>query len=546
MNFESFYFYTNQRALKRYLINYKIEPSAYYNDQNITLSDRGQNFLLFWKGRISVETILKNGEPDGGDIPVVLEVFLPTGTVADAYSENGTIGSAKISDCKDAYAVKIVSPVSFFNVIGIFYVDKQIRFLQGDTTLVIPEQLISGEPYTAPSAIDASVVDNVIRAITKASDCILENVDEDDESELSADILSGSADETDEEKSIKDKSVKEDKLIAAYAMFVQGRTPFDGRLTSRLYSVLNASGAAFDRFVRDNFYKDVPQDVVYGNVTNISVIENDYISALKGISCDGVFASAVSVILNHTYSVDDKECFLNGFLSGIRDAAIKNEISEVFADRRARTRLTSLQKTNPELIPIYFLYTFFDYKLDRFCDNITEFGLDKNAGIAYVTLSLWALLHGMGDIFREYKNIELLYAVTRNAIGGTIIDYEHFVEANKIASKDGCVIFDSISCAYTNIKIEYAYCVGTHEKNIRELVAALKEELKDVFDFRYTRLRNAVSSREDEISDRDFMLNKETIHKKYLQLRKEKSQTVKKSKKRSQMQISFFDDKGEI
>ena len=102
MNFESFYFYTNQRALKRYLINYKIEPSAYYNDQNITLSDRGQNFLLFWKDRISVETILKNGELDGGDIPVILEVLLPTEIVADAYFKNGTIGSAKISDCKDA------------------------------------------------------------------------------------------------------------------------------------------------------------------------------------------------------------------------------------------------------------------------------------------------------------------------------------------------------------------------------------------------------------------------------------------------------------
>ena len=205
MNFESFYFYTNQRALKRYLINYKIEPLAYYNDQNITLSDRGQNFLLFWKGKISVETILKNGEHDGGNIPVVLEVLLPTEIVADAYSENGTIGSSKISDCKDAYAIKIVSPVSFFNVIGIFYVDKQIRFLQGDTTLVIPEQLISGKPYAASSAIDASVVDNVIRAFTKSSDCILENVDEDDESELSADILSSSADETDEEKAIKKK-----------------------------------------------------------------------------------------------------------------------------------------------------------------------------------------------------------------------------------------------------------------------------------------------------------------------------------------------------
>ena len=105
MKFESFYFYTNQRALKNYLVNYKIEPSLYRNELNRTLSDLGQNFLLFWKSEIGAETILKNCKTDGGDIPVVLKVLLPAETVVEAYFADETIKSAKISECSTAYAV---------------------------------------------------------------------------------------------------------------------------------------------------------------------------------------------------------------------------------------------------------------------------------------------------------------------------------------------------------------------------------------------------------------------------------------------------------
>ena len=162
MKFESFYFYTNQRALKNYLVNYKIEPSVYRNELNRTLSDLGQNFLLFWKSEIGVETILKNCKTDGGDIPVVLKVLLPAETVVEAYFSDETIKSAKISECSTVHAVKFACPVSFFNVTDIFYVDKQIQFLQGDTTLIIPKQLIRNEPFTAFSALDDNIVDGVI------------------------------------------------------------------------------------------------------------------------------------------------------------------------------------------------------------------------------------------------------------------------------------------------------------------------------------------------------------------------------------------------
>ena len=84
MEFESFYFYTNQRALKNYLVNYKIEPSSYRNELNGTLSDLGQNYLLFWKSGIDTEVVQNTCKTNGVDIPVVLKVLLPTYKIIEA------------------------------------------------------------------------------------------------------------------------------------------------------------------------------------------------------------------------------------------------------------------------------------------------------------------------------------------------------------------------------------------------------------------------------------------------------------------------------
>ena len=539
MKFESFYFYTNQRALKNYLVNYKIEPSIYRNELNRTLSDLGQNFLLFWKSEIGVETILKNCKTDGGDIPVVLKVLLPAETVVEAYFSDETIKSAKISDSDTAYAVKSNSPVSFFNVTDIFYVDKQIQFLQGDTTLIIPKQLIRNEPFTALSALDDNIVDSVINSFSKTKDNVFSDEDEDDETEFGADILSGFTDETAEEKDVREKSQKEDKLVAAYLMFIQGKTLFDGRFSQRIYSVTGSSEIPFDKVIHDNFYKKVSQKIVSENIRYLQAKDIDYISCLRECKFDDIYTPAITALLNNRYSYDDKDRFLSDYIAGINDTA-RNEITEIFADKRARNRIALLIKDNPELVPIYFLYTFFDYRLDRFCENITEFGLDKE-GFANVTLSLWALLHGMGDLYSEYKNLELLYAVTCKVNDGCI-DYKQFTESNKIASKKDCIMLDNLSCHYTNLKIEYYHCIGAHAEKIKKYIDNLAAELKYSFDFQYVSLKNALKVTESEISDREIIANKDIIHKQYLQsVAEEKPKKPRKTSKKTQDQISFID-----
>jgi len=540
MQFELFYYYTNLRALKNFLINYKIEPSSYRNENDLTLSDLGQNFLLFWKRECSIETILKHCKTDGNDVPVVLKVYLPSELNVEAYFDDGTMKNVTVAECKDSYVVKIDEPISFFNVSNIFYVDKPITFLQGDTTLVIPSNLIEKSPYEPLSPIKDEIADKILKSFSKSIDEFGSDGDDDDEEDLQSSILSGIADESDTEKSIKAESLKEDKLIAAYAMFVQGKILFDGKLTRRIYTALDASDISFDKFICDNFYKIVPQKIVTDNIRYIPSRDNDYIQCLKGLYYDEIYSPVISVLLNNNYAPDDKDRFLSDYLSEINDETIKAEIAEIFADKRARNRFSALQSDNPKILPVYFLYTFFDYRLDRFCENLTEFGLDKKDGFANVTLSLWTLLHGMGDLYTEYKNIELLYAITRKFKKDKCLGYDDFTKINRIQHQKDCVIADDLACRYQNLKIEYCYCVDSHKEKICKLISELKKELSEEFDFQYLQLKSALKSTKAEITDQEIIANKEAIHSRFLKLAAEqKPKKSRKTSKKTSAQQSF-------
>lgn len=538
MEFETFYFYTNQRALKNYLVNYKIEPVAYRNESNMTLSDLGQNYLLFWKNGIDANVVMKHCKSDNSNVPVVLKVSLPSDRIVEAFFPNDNIKTVKIADCASAYAVKIVYPITFFNVSDIFYIDKQIQFLQGDTTLIIPKQLFKKEAYKISEGLNDSIVNCVIKSFSKPEEgSLLE--DEDDEAELNINILSDYTCENDVEKNIREASQKEDRIIAAKLMFIQGKTPYDGSFTPRLHSVIDRCGIPFDKIIYDNFYKNVLPDIVSNNIRYLSGNDDFYIAVLTGRKTDEVYAPAISAILQNNYSYDDKERFLNDYLVRI-DASSREQIKEVFADRRVRNRIRLLLNDNPKLVPIYFLYTFFDYRLDRFCDNIIEYDLVKE-GCANITLSLWGLLHGMADVYSEYKNYELLYAIANKDNDGCV-GYEQFARNNSIVSKKDYVLIDNISCGYINPKIEYYHCVGMHDEKIKKLIDSLTKELKNVFDFQYVSLKSILKSTNTNISDTEILANKDAIHKRYLQLlQKAKTKKQRKSSKPMPIQASIFD-----
>ena len=167
-------------------------------------------------------------------------------------------------------------------------------------------------------------------------------------------------------------------------------------------------------------------------------------------------------------------------------------------------------------------------------------GLDKE-GFANITLSLWALLHGMGDLYSEYKNLELIYAITCK-VSDSCIDYAKFVEINKITSREDGVVLFNLACNYINHKIEYYHCAGKAEKEIKKLIGNLQKELKKMpFDFRYAMLNNVLKSVKPEISDEEIIANKDIIHNGYLKLLQNNTQKAEESSKANQIQTTIWD-----
>ena len=149
-------------------------------------------------------------------------------------------------------------------------------------------------------------------------------------------------------------------------------------------------------------------------------------------------------------------------------------------------------------------------------------------------------MHGMGDLYTEYKNIELLYAITRKFKKDKCLGYDDFTKINRIQHQKDCVIADDLACRYQNLKIEYCYCVDSHKEKICKLISELKKELSEEFDFQYLQLKSALKSTKAEITDQEIIANKEAIHSRFLKLAAEqKPKKSRKTSKKTSSQQSF-------
>lgn len=547
-DFLPFYLYTNLRSLKRYLVNYKIQPSAFDGTARYTLSDFGQDFLIFWRREVAVETIRHYCKADANDIPVVLQVYLPPHLKVEAFSETTDTKQCVLSKCAASAAVKVSDPIPFLNVIKILSVDQPLTFLQGDTTQNIPYVLLGDTPYTAPDDAIGEATVAAVQAICNPAIALPDDDAEDDEGTT----LFGTQDGFDSpqgENAVRRRSLKQDKIIASYAMFIQGKKPFNSTMTHRLYAALSPDKRSFSDYIQEVFYPLVDRQTVSDCVRS-SAVDGRYIETFNRLvygngSADDLLGEAISVLLCHTYTADDRAMFRDDFLAAIEDDETRAKVAECLTDPRVRNRMQELRDDLPDLIPLYFLYAFFDYGLDRFCENIVEYKLDA-AGYDNVVLALWALLHGINDIYGEYKPVSLLYALMRKDNSSMCIDYTTFSKLNHIKHRSKIDReFQGVYCSYENAKIEYRFCVGDAEQNIRKLLCDLGSELEQVFDFRYAAIRRALQVSLSEVTREEIQANRKTIHDRYLQLTQKQMPKKAKSKKKSSNQPSFFDGMGD-
>lgn len=531
MPFEPFFFYTNLTTLKRFLVKYAIFPLPCGNNQSNGLSNDGQGNLLFWKNQVDIDTVTTFCQTEANDSPIVLQVLLPTSLANTADEFN---------------IVRTTEQIPFFNVSNILYVTNPVRFLQGDTTLVIPTQLVDKRQYCPTNVLDRNTTEQAIAKYLPHF--ATTEIDLDDEFE-DDDITSEQA----ESSPFVERIDKSDRLAAAYLMFVQGTTPFDYTLNPQLYYSLDGK-VPYAEFINKTTYPTVPQTIVKAHCEKLDAQSRAYLSALKNSQSGNidriVYSAAIIALMQVSCSVQDKTRFLQIFSDEL-PTEMQQTVNDVFSDKRARNRIATLKLTAPSLASIYFLYTFWDYRFDRFCENMTEFELNSR-DFANVTLSLWALLHGTDDVYTEYKNIELLYAVKNlPSICNErqyCLPYSEFAQINNVKNK-GKIQISTLHCDYVNYTIEYHYCADEKTAEITKLVKELKCTLDDTFDFVYADLRKRIDSIYISTVDSNVIWkNRLVIHKKFNELidnsttKQKKPRTSRKKSKETARQQSIFDN----
>lgn len=533
MGYEQYYFYTNQRLLKEYLRNYKLDPMIDNDAQIPLLSETPDHRLIFWKYLISKNLLEKYCKFEANDNPVVIKILIPQTLIHPVLSETFQEKDA-YSEWNENSVIQIAESIPFFNVSEIVGMGKDIQFLQGDTTVIEPKHLIGSELYQPLNP----VCDELIEAVVAGYSCINgmsgEDIEEEeDEKTIYADEIGARVESQD------DDSRKADNLLAAYLMFAQSEELFSGNLTYRIYALLNNSDRSFGDYVFKTFYPKVECSIVEQYTKNLSQEEREYVSALKTYVNGGeklnIFSAAIQAMLENVNQTQDE--FLKQFLNFLPENAPKGTISLYFEDQRARNRIRLLRAEMPQFLPIYFIYIFYDDSFDRICNNLAEFDL-LQSGFAAVILSLWGLKAGLKNIYKEYKNINLLYAFQMQMIGENESNVNvNFSEFSRFALSEkyseNAVVFQNLYVVYRNYFIEYHYCEDETDKEILQKAAELYESVNKSFTFRYAFLRQALNTKLYEKAEPNINIilkNKDVIHKKYLQ--KIKDDIPPKGKKR--------------
>ena len=526
-DFVEVFLYTNQTSLKRYLINNEILAINAGDEKSYSLSDSGYGGILVFNKEVSTDTIKLKCCNDSYEVAVVVKLLLCKNIKVIAYDDTGKQVEGKLGDLLDYAAYLIRESISFSNVSSISPVDKKIVFLYGDSTINVPTGLIKEKVYLPLNCLSAESLNTILSTFNNGIDSI-DNSDNFlfDEDNLNCETCSlPESDNTDTEV-IVEKNYK-NKILAGLLMLLQGNHPVSHKLTANLYSILEEK--RFEEFVSMNKYKDFPFDIS-------QFLEKPderlicFYQALKNVSCNynyhkTIFSSAIYAALNS--KEDDKEEFRKLLLSNLDDTEVKTSLDECLSVQRARDQLKLLREKADEALPVYFLYTFFDYGFDRMNENILEFGLDGSVFVPII-MSLWALKNGMKDIYKEYKNSEIVYACERKIAtwfnNDKIIPINQFYKINKIKRKTDEYDIGYFRCSYTNIDIEYKYCVEYEDSQIRTLADELYSKLEKTLSFRYEDLKRVLkeSKLNTKTIKRDVLQKySDEIHKKYLEISKE-------------------------
>ena len=445
-NFKEVFLYTNQDNLKRYLITNEINA---FNGN--TLSDNGYSGLLLFTKEVSIEDLISNCCNNSYDTAVVIKLLINADKKVIGIKEDGTQKEGLLSEFTNINAFLFNDSISFSNVKEIIPVEKELMFLQGDSTLKIPFNRISKNQYNPLNPISSNELEQILSSLND-EDNDLDDFSEEDEENFEDFSFDDSLNKNDEIN-------YHSKVLGALLMLIQGNKPIKNILNPTVFSILT-DNTNFDKFVMNNVYKNMNLNICkYIEKPNDLLL--DYYHDLKEVICNkdysnSLYSTSIKILLDANFN--DKETFKNELLNSIKDIELKKQVKECLEDRRARNRIKSLKESNDSLLPIYFLYTFFDYGFDRLNENIIEFNLD-NSFYSNILLSLWGLKNGMEGIYEEFKDIEVIYALEKKISSwlnkeNDVIPLETFYLINNIKLNPNEIIINNYRCSYINSDIE--------------------------------------------------------------------------------------------
>ena len=545
-DFIEVFLYTNQTSLKKYLTDSEIIAVCDNDQKNYSLSDNGYGGMLVFNNEVSIEDIKSKCCNDSFETAVVIKLLVNKKIIVNAIDENGEQIDDETEKIKKSIAYLVKDSIPFSNVVSIIPVEKKLIFLQGDSTLNVPTNLIN-EKYYCPFDCISTECLNLILSNVKSENSFNRNMDDflDDMDDF--DISSMDLSSMNEQVISNNESNNyRNKLLAGLLMLVQGNHPIQNKLTANIYSFLE-EGLSFDKYISENIYKNMPFDIAqYVDTPNETLIR--FYKDLKDVVCNNknfsksLFSCAINALLN--LENDNREKFKSLFLENIEDQSLRERAGNCLLDMRARNRIMLLNELNDDMLPIYALYVFFDYGFDRLNENIIEFRLN-NSPFVPILLSLWALKNDMKSIYEEYKKPEIVYACDKkisNWLGKeeNLIPIDTFFLANKIKVEPDEYIIGNYRCSYINTNIEYEFCVGKSNDKIEKIINKLEKILLNTFDFQYIDLKQSI--KKHHLLNVDISLYTDSIHKKYLSLVRKETSKKKSSVKKRKVKIGEDDN----
>ncbi len=527
--------FANQTALKKYLANCEISTSQLDDQRNTTISDNGYGGLLFFRRDIPLKTFKSHCDSNDFEVNVVIKVLLNKDTKVITIGEKGETQEGILGESEEAIAFLVKENIPFVNVQAIIPVEREIVFLQGDSTIKEPTALLQERFYTPASVLSEDAVTAILNAAISLGGSKPKHLQESLDSEDGA-LDFAFFEKKDEKNPLADSCDKGEahrKFLAGLLMLAQGDRPTSHRLTASLHAVLNGKNS-FKDSIETNFYPTAPGGIsrylAEPNGMIVRFTEELEKIARKVPSSDSLFSSAILASLK---SDGSKDCFQKLFIDGIKDPATKKKAEDCLNNPRARDMIASLKESQSDILPVYMLYVFYDYGFDSLNQNIREFGLK---GTAYTALlfALWGLKNGVDRIYEEYKDPEIVYACEErmaNWFGDEekVVPIDVFLKANKIALQENEKIIGNFRCSYLNLRIEYACLYAEVDAKVIQEIEKLEKIQKKAFKPKFAPLDEAFK----KIKAFDLTAYASEIHKNYLASLK-KAKTKEKAKEMEQ------------